>query len=154
MGPRGPSDVMDNDYPIDVDEIIGVLDSAEVIVFRFLIVSQRLLLDPRTNERAGPLLKIVPPANSAEERFRSLRRLRPGFEPPQRITVVHWPKFVGTLETSGVWAAVTRRIGAADAPAMAAAADDALCELRRLEGREVQNALCGEGYQTVWERTP
>lgn len=146
------SKVMDNDYPVDINEIIAVLDNAEVIVFRFLIVGQRLLLDPRTNERAGPLLRIVPPANSAEERFRSLRRLRPGFDPPQRITVVHWPKFVDTLESSGVWTAVARRIGAADVPAMAAAANDALCELRRLERREIQNALRGEGYQTVWER--
>ena len=136
---------MDNDYPVDVDEILRVLDTAEVIVFRFLIFPQRLLVDPRANDTEGPLIKLVPPATSAEERFRSLRRLRPRFSPPERITVIHWPKFIDRLESSGVCSGIERR-GVTDAfPQTVTAAAEALCELRRLEQREVRNAITGEG---------
>lgn len=141
---------MDNDYPVDVTEILRVLATAEVIVFRFLLVSQRLLVDLRADVDHRPLLALVPPVKSAEERFRSLRRLRPGLPAPERITVIHWPKFVRSLETSGIWTAIQERVQVEQAPQAPAA--DALCELRRLEGREVQHALRGTGYQTLWER--
>src|SRR3954465_15404013 len=101
---------MDNDYPIDVEEILNVLGSAEVIVFRFLIIARRLLVDPRTDDRPGPLITLVDPANSAEERFRTLKKLQPSFALPERITVIHWPKFVDRLVTSGVWSGVERRL--------------------------------------------
>lgn len=142
---------MDNDYPIDVNEILSVLGTAEVIVFRFLIFAPRLLVDPRTDSRHGPLLSIVEPAGSAEERFRSLKQLRPSFPLPERITVIHWPKFVDRLVSSGVWAGVERRM-AAETPGGAETIASMLAELRRLEVREVQKALAGDGYQTLWER--
>lgn len=142
---------MDNDYPIDVNEILSVLGTAEVIVFRFLIFAQRLLVDPRTDSRHGPLLKVVEPADSAEERFRSLKQLRPSFPLPERITVIHWPKFVDRLVTSGVWGGVERRV-AAEVPGGMETIAATLAELRALEAREVQKALTGEGYQTLWER--
>ena len=143
---------MDNDYPIDVDEIVRVLGTAEVIVFRFMIVPQRLLIDPRIGDDDGPVVKLVPPARSAEERFRSLRQLRPRLSAPERITVIHWPKFIDRLESSGVWSAIERRVQAAGASADASMMADTLCELRRLERHEVQKAIRGEGYQTTWER--
>lgn len=143
---------MDNDYPIDVDEILSVLGTAEVFVFRFLIIAKRLLVDPRANDRQGPLVKLVDPVNSAEERFRTLRQLRPGFSLPERITVIHWPKFVDRLETSGVWAGVQQRVLASGKGESAELASAVLDELRRMERQEIQRALEGEGYQTLWER--
>lgn len=143
---------MDNDYPIDVEEITRVLAEAELIVVRFVILRERLLIDPRSSADEGPLIAIVPPARSSEERFRSLRRLRPRFPAPERITVVHWPKFVDRLAASGVWAAVERRVLTAGFPKTARMAADALCELRRLERAEIGRAIRGKDYQTLWER--
>lgn len=142
---------MDNDYPIDVAEILSVLRTAEVIVFRFLIFAPRLLVDPRSDSSHGPLLSIVDPANSAEERFRSLKQLRPSFPLPERITVIHWPKYVDRLVTSGVWAGVEQRV-ASEVPGSTEMTASMLQELRRLEAREVQKALSGDGYQTLWEQ--
>ena len=144
--------MMDSDYPVDVDEILRVLSTAEVVVVRFLILPQRLLVDPRTTATDGPLVALVPPARSAEERFRSLRQLRPRFSPPERITVIHWPKFIDRLEGSGVWAGIEKRVLAAGFPETASMVTDALCELRRLERAEIHKAVRGDGYQTLWER--
>lgn len=143
---------MDNDYPVDVPEILSVVRQAEVIVMRFLIVPQRLLFDSRSDANHGPLLKLVPPANSAEERFRSLRRLRPDFPAPERITVIHWPKMIGLLDSLGVWDAIRRRAldaGFSDTPGLL---DGIWNELTKLEADEKRKAVSGEGYQTLWER--
>ncbi len=142
---------MDNDYPIDVGEIINVVRTAEVIVFRFLIIPQRLLFDPRTDERTGPLVQMVAPANSAEERFRSLRALRPGFKMPERITVIHWPKFVDLLAGSGVWAAVEERLAQTGFAGTQGMAERALAGLYAEERAEVRRAILGENYQALWE---
>lgn len=139
---------MDNDYPVDVEEILRVVRTADVIVFRFLILSQRLLVDPRVDAATAPLLRLVAPVGSAEERFRSLKRLRPGLPSPARITVIHWPKFIDKFEASGIWEGITARMTGAGLGQHDA--DEVVCELRRLEHREVQHALRGDGYQTLW----
>jgi hypothetical protein len=143
---------LDNDFPVNVGEILEVIRTAEVLIFRFLIVPQRLLVDPRHSASEGPLVKVVPPAGSAEERFRSLKQLRPSFALPERITVIHWPKLIARLEESGVWAGIERRIAEAGFPQSVTVATQALRELKRLEQREAQRAVQGEGYQTLWER--
>lgn len=143
---------MDYEYPIDLDEILRVINSAEVVVFRFLIVSQRLLIDPRANDRAGPVMTLVPPARSAEERFRALRQLRPEFRQPERIIAVHWPRFIERLVSMGVWAAIEQRMMERGTPETARQVTKVLAELQRLEKRELRNAIKGEGYNTLWER--
>src|SRR4030065_319255 len=59
-----------------------------------------------------PLVSVsLPPAASAEERFRSLKRLRPRFKLPQKITSIWWPRYVNSLVDSGVWNALVERVG-------------------------------------------
>ena len=146
-----PAGGMDSEYSVDVEEILGVVRTAEVIIFRFLIISQRLLVDARFDREQGPLLKLVPAARSAEERFRSLRELRPGFKLPERITIIHWPKFVDRLEESGVWSGIERRVLAAGFEETETAVAGALAELKRHETDAVRRAIRGDGYQTLWE---
>ena len=143
---------MDNDYPVDIEEILRVVQTAEVIVFRFVLVTQRLIIDPRSNEQDGPLIKLVPPARSAEDRFRTLRQLRPRFSHQEKIIASHWPKFVARLEDSGVWAGISERVLAPGFAGTQKALDDVLTQLRRLERREIQNALSGKGYETIWHK--
>jgi hypothetical protein len=145
---------MDNDYGLDLDEVMRVIGSADVLILRFVVVQQRLLLDARASDLEGPLLKLVPRVSSARERFRDLKQARPRFPLPDRITAIAWPRFVETLVSSGVWAQIERRL---DVPAFPQAGQQAaavLEELRRLERTEIRNAIRGEGYQTYWERKP
>ena len=107
---------MDNDYGLDLDEVKRVIASADVMMLRFVIVPQRLLMDGRSNELDGPMLKIVPRVSGARERFRELRRLRPRFALPDRITAVAWPRKIASLESTGVWTAVEERLAASGFP--------------------------------------
>ncbi|MGE0056746.1 MAG: hypothetical protein AB7P33_18665, partial [Dehalococcoidia bacterium] len=101
---------MDNDYAINLDEIMRTIEQADVLRIRFLLLDKRLLIDNRFNEFEGPLIKIVPRAGSSEESFRNLKRLRPRFPLPDRMTAIWWPKYINTLRTSGVWDCIVRRI--------------------------------------------
>jgi hypothetical protein len=142
---------MDNDFYLDYEEIIRTVQSAEVVTFRFVIVNERLLIDNRHSEIDPPLVKLVPRATSVEDRFRSLKQLRPRFRLPEKISAIWWPKFVDTLVERGVWPAIVQRIAEAGFTESACAYEAVLEELRALERREVRNAVAGEGYQALWE---
>jgi hypothetical protein len=144
---------MESDFGLDLDDIFKVIDSAEVILVRFQIVEQRLLIDARRNAVEGPMLSLVPRAGSSEERFRSLKRLRPRFAVPERIMSFQWPRQVRSLRASGVWQRICERLGAADSETIRDRCDEIFAELEKLEREETLAAIRGgEGYETVWER--
>ncbi len=143
---------MDSEFPLDYDEVVKTVQSAEVITFRFVAVQQRLLIDNRFSETDPPLVKLVPRVASVQERFRTLKELRPRFRLPQKISAIWWPRFVESLVGSGVWGAVSQRIAEAGFPEAARQCEEVLEELRALEREEVRNAIVGEGYQALWEK--
>ncbi len=143
---------MDNDFFLDYDEIIKIIQTADVITFRFVIVNQRLLIDNRSSEIDPPLVKLVPRATSVQERFRSLKQLRPRFRLPEKISAIWWPKFVESLVARGVWDAVVQRVEDAGFSEAARECGGVLQELRALERLELRNAIIGEGYQALWEK--
>jgi hypothetical protein len=144
---------MDNDFAIDIDSILEVIDKADIITIRFLILPQRLLIDTRCSESEGPLVKLVPRAASLEERFKSIKQLRPRFRLPEKITAIWWPKHVRELVTCAVWDRIVRRLTSAGFPQAEEQCQEILEELVRLEQQEVLNAIAGEGYHCLWERT-
>jgi len=144
---------MDNDYVLNFDEILRTIASADVLRIRFLLLDKRLLIDNRYNEMEGPLVKIVPRVGSSEESFRHLKRLRPRFPLPDRMTAIWWPKYVETLCTSGVWPALVRRIQESGFDDSVRHCEEALAELRSMEHQQIRNAISGEGFQTIWQRS-
>jgi hypothetical protein len=144
---------MDNDYELNVGEIVQTVESAEVLTLRFVVISHRLLIDTRFTSVDGPMLKLVTPVKTAEERFRSLKQLRPRFRIPDKICSVWWPKHIESLATSGVWPAIARRIIDTGNPAAAQLCEDIFQEMLTLEQEEVRNAILGKGYQALWECT-
>jgi hypothetical protein len=145
---------MDNEYHLDYDQILHTIRTAEVVAFRFVTVPMRLLIDNRSNEVDPPMVKLVPKVASAEERFKSLKVLRPRFKLPNKITAIWWPRYIASLEETGVWDAVVRRIADAGFAEAAAECDAVLAELKRMEREEIENAIAGEGYRTLWPATP
>src|SRR3989304_3520131 len=117
---------MDTDYAIDLGAVFEVIDGAEVIIFRFVTIPQRLLFDARHTDVEGPLLRTVPRATSLEERFKALKQLRPRVKIPERITAIWWPKYIHSLEDSGVWRRIQRRMAQAGYPRLADAAEEVL----------------------------
>jgi hypothetical protein len=142
---------MDNDYELNVDEIAQTVESAEVLTLRFVVLSHRLLIDTRFTPIDGPLLKLVPPVKTPEERFRSLKQLRPRFRIPDKICSVWWPKHVESLASAGVWSAIARRIIDSGSPGAAQLCEDTFQEMLALEQEEIRNAIMGKGYQALWE---
>jgi hypothetical protein len=141
---------MDNVYHLDYDAILKTVREAEVVAFRFVTVQERLLVDNRFNEIDAPMVKLVPKVTSAEERFKSLKVLRPRFRLPNKISAIWWPRYVNGLAESGVWDALIARIVDNGFPDAAKECDALLDELRRMERAEMVNAIGGEGYRTLW----
>ena len=97
-----------DDFGLDMEEVTKVIESAQVLVVRFAIVDKRLLVDTRTNEKEGPFIGVVPKAGSVEERFKSLKRLRPRFPLPEKIMSFMWPRHMETFRNSGLWNRIVR----------------------------------------------
>jgi hypothetical protein len=144
---------MDNDYVLNLDEILRTIETAEVIRIRFVLIDKRLLVDNRYNEFEGPLVRIVQRAGSSEESFRNLKRMRPRFPLPEKMTAIWWPKYIRTLYSTGVWEALTRRVSSAGFADSLRQCDDVMQELLALERQEIRNAITGEGFHTVWQRS-
>ena len=146
---------MSSDFGIDLDEIFQVVDSADVLIIRFEIVAdKRLLVDARSTPIDPPIVRLVPRAGSVEDRFRSLKQLRPRFPLPDKIMSFKWPRqHVETLATAGVWDRIVRRMVDSGHPGMQQMCDEVWRELLAAERREAMIAIRGgEGYQTLWER--
>jgi hypothetical protein len=141
---------VDNEYRLDREAILRTVRGSDVVAFRFVTIPMRLLIDNRFTDRDPPMIKIVPKVDSAEERFKSLKQLRPRFKLPPKISAIWWPRYVRTLREVGVWAAMVERINDSGFPIVAEECEDVFDELLRLERMEVVNAIAGEGYRTLW----
>ncbi len=145
---------MDNDYSIDLDDIAGTIRTSDVIAVRFVSVGQRLLLDFRANDVDGPLVKVVDPVKSVEERYRSLARMRPRFGPPEKIIAIWWPRFASSLRETGIWDEVMERVTEAGHVHAVRMAEAALAELVALERQQQRDAITGKGFRTLWSASP
>ena len=143
---------MDMDYPIDLSEVLNILDTSDVVIVRFSTVEKRLLLDFRLSSTDQPMIRLVNRVNSAEERFRDLRRLRPGLALPDRIMTFQWPKHIASLERLGVLNKVVEKFRTLGYPELEEACQRVYDELRALEHQELLAAVTGEGYQALWEK--
>jgi hypothetical protein len=142
--------VLDSDYRIDVSEVNRNLDVADVVALYFPLLRKTLLMDLRLNDIDGPMIRVVPMANTPEERFQSLLKMRPRFGRPDSITIIPWPKYVRTLAEIGIWDHIVRRY--ADTGHASVVRECELCftELEKLEREEVARAIRGENYETIW----
>ena len=145
---------MDNDFSVDLRDISATVATSDVLVLRFVAVGQRLLLDFRVSDLDGPLVRVVEPVQSVEERYRELRRLRPRLANPEKIVAIWWPRFVASLRTTGVWDEVMRRVTDGGFVDAVRRAEEAFAELLALERGQQRAAITGDGFRTLWSRTP
>lgn len=139
---------MEDEFGVDLQEILSVINTAEVFVVMFQLFERRLLVDARTGPGEPPLIRVVDRARSSEERFRELMRMRPKFPAPERIVAFQWQRSVRTFVESGVWDAIFNRLrslGAAESTCLAV-----LAELQWEERNEEIKAVKGEEpYRTL-----
>lgn len=144
---------MTDEFGVDLDEVRKVIDAADVLVVRFHLIPDRLLVDFRTTPGVAPLLALVPRANSVEERFRSIKQLRPEFPFPERVMSFSWPRSMPVLLSSGVWQHLVDRMMDLAGPEGVDLCGAMMERLTAEERGEVDRAIRGAGhYQTLWER--
>jgi hypothetical protein len=144
---------MDSDFRIDVNEVCRTIDAGEIIALYFPLLRKTLLMDTRATPLDAPLIKVVPMANSPEERYRDLVRMRPRLPKPESINIVPWPKFVESMVRAGVWDHVVRRYAEIGSSAVVRQCEACLQELRTIERDEIRNAITGENFETLWDAT-
>ena len=135
---------------IDIEAIHQNVQEAEVVALYFPLLRKTLLVDTRSNDHVDPMVCVVDMARDAGERFRSLRKLRPQLPRPQSITLIPWMLRVASLRQTGVWADLTARLS--DYGECLESAARCLEELGSLERLELQQALTGKNYRTLWGR--
>jgi hypothetical protein len=144
---------MTEEFGVDIDEVFKVIDAADVLVVRFHLVPNRLLIDFRARPAIPPLLAVVPRAESVEDRFRSIKRLRPEFPFPEKVMSFHWPRTVPVMQASGVWQHLVDRVSDIGGMEMLEQCGKVMEQLLLEERKEVASAIRGaEHYQTLWER--
>ncbi len=145
--------MMDNGVEADIDAITRNVDEAEVVTFYFPLLGKTLLIDTRTSEHVGPMVRVVPMADSSAERLRSLRRLRPELPRPTSLTLIPWNRSIDSITNLGVWEHIARRLNEQrDGEQYCAIGRRCLQRLRTLERAELRSAITGERYHTIWAR--
>ena len=138
---------------MNLDEVMEVIDTAEVLVVRFAMLDKRLLVDTRHDDVDGPMLKLVPKASSVEDRFRSLKELRPRFVLPEKIVSFTWPRQIETFRVAGLWQRIIDRLIASGHQGVKEQCEAVFGELVEEEKAEVLTAIRGgPSYQSLWER--
>ena len=144
---------MSDEFGVDLDEVFKVIDAADVLVVRFHLIEKRLLVDFRTRNGIRPLVAIVPRAESVDDRFKSIKRLRPDLPYPEKVMSFHWPRTMPVLLASGVWQHLVDRVSSLGDDDTTDQCGRVMEELLGLERAEIAGAIRGaDHYQTLWER--
>jgi hypothetical protein len=143
---------LDREFGLDIDAIVGHIDSAPTLSFFFPRLRRSLVLDMRQGPEDGPFIRVLPMARGLHERLRSLKRARPHLPKATEIVAIPWPIYVENLVRSGVWARVMKRIESTGSQDAVASAEAGLNELRALESQELTALIKGGQYETIWAR--
>ena len=142
---------MDREFGLDIDAIVGHIDSAPTLSFFFPRLRRSLVVDMRQGPEDGPFIRVLPMARGLHERLRSIKRARPHLPKATEIVAIPWPIYVENM-VSGVWARVIQRIETTGSVDAVSAAEAALTELRALESQELTALIKGGQYETIWAR--
>ena len=143
---------MDGPTGFDVEQLNAALRATDHALFRLTPagVGPRLLVDFRTNERAGCAAVLLPEVRSLAERLNTIQKARPELPLLERVHLITWPLRVEALERLGVLGTVRERFASMDAFDAMRQLDEAYRELLRLQRDELRRAVTGDGYRTLW----
>ena len=147
----------ENGLVVDLAQVRHVISDADVFAVAFRLFPERLLVDTRSNpddERcATPMVAIVDPVGTIEERFFWLGQHRPSLGSPQNFNFFFWPHSVAYLAESGIWAAVRGRVVSEDVRGSSETCNAALEDLMARERQANVDAVRGDRHHTLWSST-
>lgn len=141
----------ENGLGINLPEAREAIGHADVLVLGFAHIQPRVLFDLRSGSGA-PLIRLVPPVRTPQERFGQLRRLRPGVPDPERFIFVQWPLGLDSIEESGVWEAIIAHAERTVGERARTDCEGVMQRLRLLDRKETREAIGGESYRYLWPK--
>jgi hypothetical protein len=144
---------MNGEFPVNVDEVKGHIDRADIFAIYFPFLGKTLVVDTRTTANEGPLIRLLPMARSVEERLWKLHKMRSHLPRPRGLVAIPWPRYARSLQELGVWERIVARVASLGFPSVERDCEHALSQLIRAEAKEIKNAITGEGYHSLWETT-
>ena len=138
----------ENGLTVDLDAVDDLLRRADVLTIGFTTFAERLLIDVRDDGQTGPLVAIVEPVATVQERYHWLGARRGMFGAPEGFSFFVWPHTVRGLVERDVLAPMRARLGS-----HGRALDETLERVMRLERQAMRDAVSGEDtFQTLWQR--
>jgi hypothetical protein len=144
----------ENGLVIDLDQVRRVVREADVFTIAFRLFPERLIVDTRSDPADDrcrtPMVAIVDPVATVEERFFWLGQHRPALGTPDNFMFLFWPHTVGYLAESGIWARIRGRVVSEGLTGSSETCDEALADLIRRERKANVDAVRGERHHTIW----
>jgi hypothetical protein len=144
----------ENGLLIDLRQVGDTIPRADVFAVGFPGFEERLLVDTRSNHEARPLVRVVAPLGSVQERYTWLARERPSFGPPENFVFFVWPHSIGYFVESGLWQLVLDLVDACDDSDVERQCNDAFDHLSTLERNALMSALRGSNHVSLWPPEP
>lgn len=150
---------MENGLLVDLGQIEEIVDKADVFAIGFRLFPERVLIDTRHDAQDPdgpcglPMVAIVDPVATVQERFFWLGQHRPTLGMPKNFMFFFWPHSVRYLRESGVWDLVRARLTRSGFAGAEETLEAALKDLEQREYRATCAAIKGETFQTIWSRT-
>jgi hypothetical protein len=142
----------ENGLEADRDAIREVLERADVVTVGFTTFAERLLIDTRADAQTGPMIAIVGPVATVQERYQWLGQHRGMFGAPQAFSFFVWPHTVRRLVQESVLEPLAARMRPSS-PDTDATLHTALGTLLEREREAWRDAVRGGGtWQTLWAR--
>ncbi len=144
----------ENGLLVDMEQVRNVVAKADVFAVAFRLFPERLLIDTRSDPDDSdgacglPMVAIVDPVPTVQERFFWLGQHRPSLGMPQNFMFFFWPHSIHYLMESGVWDLVRGRVDGFDGSD--ATLDAAIAELSKRERAAHVDAISGEQHHTLW----
>lgn len=143
----------ENGLDVNMDAVNEVLARADVLTIGFTTFAERLLIDARAKDEDGPLVAIVGPVATVQDRYHWLGKHRPNFGAPEAFSFFVWPHTVRVLRERDALAVMRNRLRELAGGQGAEVLDHVLSRLQDLENDAIRRAVRGEGeWQTLWQR--
>jgi hypothetical protein len=138
----------ENGMMVDLEELRKVVENADVFAIGFRTFPQRLIIDARSRDNQGTMVRVVEPVATVEERFFWLGKERPSFGVPERFTFFVWPHSLRYFEESGLGQIIRERVR----PEADSQVAESMHRLFALEHQSTIDAVTGKNYHTIWQR--
>ena len=143
----------ENGLLVDIGEIEQIVKHADVFAAGFRLFPERLIIDTRHDDKEMPMVAIVDPVSTVQERFFWLGQHRPSLGLPKDFMFFYWPHSIRYLDESGVWGRICRRIVSSGFEGAAETCAAALQDLIARERQANMDAIRGHHFETLWSAT-